>query len=172
MRRSAILAALAAASLAGAVRADPPQPTPTRDFVQAASNSDQFEILEAQVAGVEGRDPRVKAFAREMIQAHSQTSDTLKRAAAASGLPPPSPGPGDGGARMLAALQGQRGADFDRTYARQQVLGHTEALVVEQGYAAQGSDPAVRSAARSAVPIIQQHLDQARRLCAALKCES
>ena len=172
MRRSVILAALAAAALGGAVRADPPPPMSTRDFVQAASHSDQFEILEAQTAGVEGRDPRVKAFAREMVRDHTQTSDALQRAAAASGLPPPSPGPGDEGAKMLAALQGQRGADFDRTYARQQVLGHQEALVVQQGYAAQGADAAVRGAARSAVPVVEHHLEQARRLCAALSCES
>ena len=47
---------------------------------------------------------------------------------------------------------------------RQQVLAHVSALVVEQGYAAGGSDPNLRQAAQSAVPVIQRHLQMARQL--------
>ena len=75
-------------------------------------------------------------------------------------------------AMLLSARQGQRGTDFDKTYVRHQVLGHVQALTVERGYAEGGADAAVRRAAASAVPIIQHHLDEAQRLCAAMTCAS
>ena len=68
------------------------------------------------------------------------------------------------GAKLLSQLQSLRGADFDKAYARQQVLSHESALVVEQDYATSGSDPGVRRAAQSAVPIIQRHLQMAQAL--------
>ena len=163
MKQSSTLAAAAAAFLTGAinVRADPPRPTPTKDFAQAAAGSDHFEVLEARVAMVEGRDPRIRNFAQQMIQA-----------TASAGLPPPPAGLSGDQAMLLSALQAQRAPDFDKTYVRHQVLGHTQALAVEQGYASSGSDPAVKRAANAAVPIIQHHLDEARQLCSSLGCDS
>ncbi len=173
MNRSAILAAAAAAALLGgaAARADPPQPMPTKDFVEAAAGSDQFEILEGRLATVEGRNPRTRTFAQHMIQAHSGTTDALRQATASAGLPPPPMGMSGDQAALLGALQAQRGPDFDKTYVRHQVLGHQQALVVEQRYADIGADPAVRRAARSAVPLIQHHLEEAHQLCDALQCD-
>lgn len=174
MKRSATLAAAVAAFLAGAVavQADPPRPMSTKDFVQAAAGSDHFEVLEARVAMVEGRNPRVRSFAQQMIQAHTATLDALAQATASAGLPPPPAGLSGDQAMLLSALQAQRAPDFDKTYVRHQVLGHTQALAVEQGYANTRSDPAVRRAANAAVPIIQHHLDEARQLCSYLGCDS
>ena len=174
MNRPATLAAAAAvaAALGAAAWAAPPPPTPTRDFVQAAAQFDQFEILEGRVATVEGRDPRVRAFAQQMIEAHMGTTEALGRAAASAGLPPPPPSLSGDQAMLLGALQAQRGPEFDKTYVRHQVLGHQQALVVEQGYADGGADTSVRAAARAAVPLIRGHLDMARQLCAAMGCDS
>jgi putative membrane protein len=71
-------------------------------------------------------------------------------------------------ASMLSALQSLRGADFDKAYARQQVLAHSQALAVEQSYAAAGTEADLKAAARDATPIIQRHLDMAQQLRTAL----
>ena len=63
----------------------PPSP---EDFVMAASQSGQYEVLAARVAAVQGQDPRVRTFAQEMIQEHTRLAEDLRKAAAASGLPP------------------------------------------------------------------------------------
>ncbi|WP_174301013.1 DUF4142 domain-containing protein [Caulobacter sp. S45] len=144
--------------------AQPPAPMSARDFVKAASASDQYEIQAARVAEVESRDGSVRAFARKMIQDHTRTRQALQQASLASGMPPPPDGMNDDGQKLLSQLQSLRAPDFDRAYVRQQVLSHQEALVVEQGYAADGSDPNLRRTAASAVPIVQHHLDMARRL--------
>ena len=170
MKRSeaAVAAAVSAVLLAGAAAAQPPPPPSTADFVKSAASSDRFEILEGRVADVEARDPRVRAFARQMIQEHMKTTQALEQAAARSGAPPPPPGLNGDQQMLLSALQGVTGPDFDRTYLRHQVLGHQAALVVAQGYAADGPNAEIRRTATSTVPVIQHHLDMAKRMSAAL----
>ncbi len=145
-------------------RAQPAGPMSAHDFAQAAAESDQYEIEAAEVAAINSQDTSVKAFARQMIQDHSQTRQSVQQAATASGMAPPPMALSDSGQKMLAELQGLQGPEFDKAYVRQQVLAHHQALVVEQGYAANGSDPSLRQAAQSAVPMIQQHLDTAQRM--------
>jgi putative membrane protein len=140
----------------------------TREFVQAAAQSDEFEIMEAHTVLVQSTDPQVRAFAQQMLQAHQQTSASLIQAATRAGLEPPTPGLGGDQSAFLAALQSQRGADFDMTYVRQQVLAHDAALAVEQGYASSGDNPAIQQAAAATLPIIASHLQMAERMKASM----
>ena len=145
-----------------------PKPSSPDDFANAAAQSDQYEIQVGRVALIQGMDPRIKAFAQQMIDAHMQTSAALLDAVRASGLKPPPPIMGADQARMLSALQSMKGADFDKAYATQQVNAHVAAMVTEQGYASDGSDANLRRAAQAAIPAIQQHLGMARELEASL----
>ena len=154
------------AALLSAAAQTPPS-TRTRDFAQAAASSDLFEIREGQVATAQSQDPQVRAFAQEMIEAHTHTSQALMAAVAASGLTPPSMALSADQAAMLGALQSQKGPDFDRTYIRQQALAHQQALVVTQAYANGGPDANVRQVAQSKVPVIQRHLQMALQMKAA-----
>ena len=52
---------------------------------------------------------------------------------------------------LLSALQSLRGADFDRAYARQQVLVHRAARATEGGYARDGGDPNLKAVATANV---------------------
>ena len=70
-------------------RAQTPIPPSPKDFVMAASQSNQYEILAARVASVQSQDPRVRTFAQTMIQEHTRLSQDLRNAAVASGLPAP-----------------------------------------------------------------------------------
>jgi putative membrane protein len=135
-----------------------------KDFVMAASQSDQYEILAASVASVQGRDPRVRTFAQEMIRDHARLSEELCKAATASGLPAPERGMSSVQAMLLSSLQSVRGPDFDKTYARQQELAHAQAVAVEESFARAGSDPNLRMAAQSALPSIREHLKKAQQL--------
>jgi putative membrane protein len=148
----------ASAIIAGATSAPPTGTRMTRDFVQAAAQTDQFEIMEATTALAQSQDAQVRSFAQEMIQAHRQTTADLKQAVAKAGLDEPKPGLSGDQSAFLAALQSQRGADFDRTYLKQQKLAHQSALAVMQSYAASGEDPTIRQVAIAAVPIVTAHL--------------
>ncbi|WP_174292524.1 DUF4142 domain-containing protein [Sphingomonas bacterium] len=160
--------AIAAALLAGTAAAQEPGSRQTRDYVQAAGESDTFEIMEAQSALAESKDPDVLAFARQMIHDHGETSRALRDATASAGLKPPPMAVSESQAPFLAALQSLRGQEFDRGYWRQQALSHRSALVTTQLYAATGDAPAVRQAAAAALPVIQSHLAMAEQMSAKL----
>jgi putative membrane protein len=160
--------ALVATLSAGTARAQTPIPPAAADFAMSAAQSDQYEIHAAQDAITQSQNPSVRAFAQAMIQDHTRTSASLRQAAVSSGLTPPPPAMSSDQAAMLAALQGLRGADFDKTYARQQVLAHHQALAVDQSYANAGTDANLRKAAQSAVPVIRRHLSMAQALSTGL----
>jgi putative membrane protein len=160
-----VAASTAAASTAVAQTAIPPS---AKDFALSVAQSDQYEIAAAQDASTQSRNPQVRAFAQEMIQDHRRLSESLRQAAAASRLTPPFPAMSSDQAAMLSALQSLRGADFDKAYAKQQVIAHQAALDVELSYADGGADPVLRRAAQSSLPTIQHHLDMAQQLTAAL----
>ncbi|MGI3903416.1 MAG: DUF4142 domain-containing protein [Janthinobacterium lividum] len=158
------VAALAAALGSAAAEAQTPIPPSPKNFVMDAAQSDQYEILAARVAEVQGQDPRVHAFAERMIRDHTRLSQDLRTAALASGLPPVPPSLSSDQASLLSALQSLRGSDFDKAYARQQVLAHTQAAAVEDSFATGGADAGLRKAAQSALPSIQDHLNMAQQL--------
>jgi putative membrane protein len=136
----------------------------SREFVQAAANSDQFEILEAHAALAGSTNPEVRAFASRMLQDHQRLSQALRDAAARSGLKPPEMAMSADQAKSLDALQSASGSDFDKLYLKQQVLAHHSALTVEQIYAKSGDDAELRRLAASAVPLISAHGDMANQL--------
>ena len=161
-------AAVAALFVGAGARAAPQIPPPAKEFAMMAAQADEYDIQAGRTAAVQAVDARVRAFARQMVEDHSRTQAVLRQAATASGLEPPPPGMGGDQSRLLYALQALTGPDFDRTYMRQQVLAHDQALAVAQSYAAQGRDANLRAAAQTDAPLVQHHLDMAMQLRASL----
>ena len=153
----AAASAFALALMAAQAEAQSPPVSPD-DFVAAASGADQYEVMAARLALVESRNPAIRGFASEMVRDHTAARMALQAAAARSGLKPPSSSVGGDQTQLLAALQGLRGADFDRAYVRQQGLAHRQALTTERSYARGGSDANLRAAAAADVPMIEHHL--------------
>ena len=164
MLKTGLWGAMALAVIVGGhgAQAQTPIPPSPKDFVLAASQNDQYEVLAASVASVQGQDRRVRTFAQEMIQEHTRLAEDLRKAAAASGLPSPEPGISSDQASLLSSLQSVRGPDFDKTYARQQELVHAQAVAVEESFATAGSDSNLRKAAQSALASIRDHLKKAQ----------
>jgi putative membrane protein len=136
----------------------------TRDYVDAAGQSDAFEMLEADTALTQSSDPKVRAFAQQMLRDHGQLSQALGRATARAGVKPPPVSVGADQAPLLAALQSLHGAEFDRAYWKHQALAHRSALTTAQRYAAGGDSAPIREAASAALPIIAAHLTMAEQM--------
>jgi putative membrane protein len=132
-------------------------------YVARAVANDLFEIRSSELALTRAQRPELREFAQMLITHHTQSQEQLWDAARASGmirtqervLPPPMQ-------QMIDELQQASGADFDRLYLRQQVAAHEMALTLHRGYETEGDARPLRAAARSAIPIIQQHLEMAR----------
>lgn len=164
MYRHLVLAGIAAAGVTAASAQQPAGSRQTREFVQAAAASDTFEIMEAQSALAESKDPQVRVFATRMIRDHTRTSNELMAAAKRAGLEPPKMALDQSQSQMLASLQSQHEKTFDKVYWLQQALAHHAALVTERNYASGGDQPGLRKLAAATTPVIEAHLSMAEQM--------
>jgi predicted outer membrane protein len=69
--------------------AQTPIPPSAKDFAMAAAQSDQYEIQAGRDAIAQSQNRQLRAFAQQMIDDHTRTSESLRQAVAASGMTPP-----------------------------------------------------------------------------------
>ncbi len=67
-------------------------------------------------------------------------------------------------AEMLQRLRAASADNFDMMYKREQMMAHEEALMMHRTYADRGDNPALKTMAARAVPMIQMHMSRARAL--------
>ena len=132
-------------------------------FINAVGPSDQFEMQTSQIALQRSRSASVRAFAQKMIDDHTMSTQQLTQLAAAKGASL-SQGLDPTQERLLAAVRSAPAGAFDRTYLSGQVTGHTATLATFNDEISGGQDADVKAFAQQNVPMIQQHLADARRL--------
>jgi len=134
-------------------------------FVENAARSDMYEIRAGKLAERRSSNPKIKAFAAEMVTAHTKTSMGLKEAIASGklGIVPPT----DLDKRregLLANLQASSASEFDKRYVAQQIAAHEETLDLMKGYADHGDKDALKAAATKTAPLVAEHLKMAKAL--------
>ena len=136
-----------------------------QDFVNKAAASDRFEIESSRLAEASATSPAVKEFAAMMIKAHTDSTAKLKSTLASN--------PSDVTVNdahnaeqqaQLDELKTKKGAEFDTAYAAAQVGGHEKTLAELRNYASNGDNDALKTFAQDLVPIVTDHLNQARKL--------
>ncbi|WP_347303212.1 DUF4142 domain-containing protein [Croceibacterium sp. TMG7-5b_MA50] len=180
------IVALAALSLAACGSAEEPAASPTaatgmaetspttsngtatdaESYATMAGASDLFEIQSSQLALEKSQNAGVREFAQMMIDHHRKTTEQVTTAAREAGMTPAAPQLTSMQRDNMTGLQAASGADFDRIYLEQQRQAHQMALALHQEYAQDGDTPQLQEVARTAVPIIQQHMEQAQALTA------
>jgi putative membrane protein len=133
-------------------------------YMQMAASSDLFEIQSSQLALQMSQNAAVRAFAQMLIADHTRMSNEMRLAAATAGLPPPTPALMPQHAQMLEQLRTSQ--PFDLAYRDVQIAAHQQALQLHQNYASSGDNPALRTLAARAVPVIQGHMAHAQTLAA------
>jgi putative membrane protein len=138
--------------------------TPT-GFAMNAALSDMFEIESSRVALEKSKSPEVKQFAQMMIDGHTKTTEELKSIVSAAGLQMTPPTALDERRQgMITELRNAAANEFDTTYLDQQTKAHNEALELHRSYAENGDNPQLKAFAAKTAPIVQQHIDMAKKL--------
>lgn len=140
-----------------------PLPATGQAFANAAAASDAFEIAESKLAATNAHGAAIKAFAKQMITAHTGSTEKLKTITAGTPITPDPTLAADQQAR-LDALKAKTGADFDAAYAADQVAAHQATLDAVKGYAATGDVPTLKTFASGLVPVVTAHLNMAKGL--------
>lgn len=158
---------LAAAALLGAIPVlaqNGKASTADKHFVKWAIETNNAEIGAAQLALKRTTSDDVREFAERMIHDHTMLNEQMKPVATKLGVSV-APGQVDQHQQKLAdALKMLRGPAFDRKYIPAMVKGHTKALHKIQHEIATTHDMLVKDAAQRAEPVIQQHLDLAKKM--------
>ena len=144
---------------------DPNNPLFAPGFLAQAASANQFEIESSQLALQASQNAAVRNYANLLISDHTRLGQQVTAAAAAGGVPMPPPGLLPAQQSALAQLQAAgTGPNFDMAYRQAQIDAHNQAIGLMQNYSASGDVPALRPAARSAIPMMQMHLQQAQML--------
>jgi putative membrane protein len=156
--RSFLIAALATMALAGCGAPSTP------DFVQKAAMSDMYEVQAGKLAAEKGQSDAVKQFGTQMVDAHTKTTDELTGIVKTKNIKVDLPTKLDAKHQKLIDDLNSAVEGFDKTYAKQQVDGHQEAVDLFKKYAAKGDDADVKQFAEKTLPTIEHHLDEAKKL--------
>ena len=132
-------------------------------FADRATSSNMFEILTSELALSRSQSDAVRAFAEKMIADHEAASEQMKAATAEEGVTLPDSLMPDH-QEQLDRLSSLEVADFDAAYLGAQLAAHTEAITLFRGFAEQGADGALKDFATDMLPMLEEHLDAARRL--------
>jgi len=132
-------------------------------FAKDAARLGLAEIKLGKLAEDNGSSEAVKTFGTRMVAEHAKAGDQLKEAAALEHITLPT----DLAAKDQATydrLSKLSGADFDRAYAQDMVKDHQQDLQAFEREANRGNDAAIRGFASETVPMVQQHLEQAKEM--------
>lgn len=142
------------------VGVSPMMGTSATDFVKMAADSDNYEIQSSKVALSKSKSPAVKGFAKQMITDHMKTTKGLMAALKNPDrtIATPSMMLSSDNASKLALLKKTPKASFDTIYMQQQMQAHQSAWALHKGYSTDGTDPALKQVASTALPIVESHL--------------
>lgn len=141
---------------------------PAAEYAAMAGASDLYEIQSSRAVLQTTQNAEVRRFAQMMVEQHTGTMEAVSAAAREAGLTPAPPALDSAKTAMMRDLEAAEGAARDAVYIRQQVMAHEQALALHRAYSGAGDQPALKAAATSAVPIVERHLAEIRRMQTAM----
>jgi len=126
-------------------------------FAAAATDGNLSELTLSQLGVQKATDPELKRFSQQMIDEHTRMGQEMKTMLAQKGLRVPEMV--DVRSQFCAeSLAGLSGEDFDRCYAKAQLVAHMDSVAMFEAEAERGTDPDVKALAAKALPHIKSHL--------------
>ncbi len=154
----------------GAVSASTIGANSTGEFALSAATSDMFEIAASKLAVAQTKNPKVKAFAEQMIKDHTASTAKLKGLLPTAAPDVKTPMEMDQRRKgLFDNLKAATKGDFDKVYLAQQLDAHKEAVDLFKGYSEHGDNAAIKDFAASTLPAVQHHRDMAKDLKDSLK---
>jgi len=132
-----------------------PAPSQTNNtdklFLQLALSGNSAELSLAEKAKKYARSDRMKSFVLRMKNDHGPMADKLKELASAVKLPPP------------AVQPAPTPVDSEAAYWQSQIIDHQKMVQLLSWEIGSGEYVELQSYAQQMLPVILQHLDQARQ---------
>jgi len=135
-----------------------------QQFVDFAAQTDMVEANLGQLAQDVAASPQVKDYGKMLTTDHTSDYQQLQDAAKQASLTVPTAIDTEHNKAMIGPMNKMKGAAFDHKYEQEMVAGHTKAIEVYKKEAQDAQNPAIKSYAETALPVLQKHLDGAKDL--------
>jgi putative membrane protein len=137
--------------------------TSDKQFLTKAAQGGEAEVELGQLAQQKSQDPKVKEFAKRMVDDHSKANEKLKSLASSKGVDLPSQPDAKEKAEKerLSKLSGEQ---FDRAYMKHMLKDHEKDVSEFRKEAQAAKDPDVKQFASSTLPTLEDHLKQAQSI--------
>jgi putative membrane protein len=141
-------------------------------FLRQAAENGHAEVEGSKLAVQKAADPKVKAFAQQMIDDHTKAGTELKALADAKGVKV-SDEPSLAQKASLKVLASHEGAKFDKAYAESLgVKAHQDTVKLFKKAANDAKDADIKAFAAKTLPTLEHHLKMAQDLKVATDSQS
>ncbi len=171
MKKTFVLSALLLLAVACGKNPNPPGQTPSKGdilFLKTASYSNWAEVVAGGIAAINGNLDSVKMFGGMMVQDHGKAEAKLTSIASSLNTPIPQT-PDSAHLATDALLKTLSGYKFDTTYINGQVVDHIKTIAAFNQEISVGVNSTVVNYAKTNLPTIQMHLQEALAIQAQLK---
>jgi len=132
-------------------------PVPDVLFAAAAASGGLAEVNVSQIGLQRATDPELKQFSLQMVDEHTKLNQELMTLTAQKRIAIPQAI--DARAQFCAeSLAGLTGPEFDKCYAKAQLVIHMDSVAMFKAEAERGQDPDMKALAAKALPKIEEHL--------------
>jgi len=137
-------------------------------MMREIAQADLAEVQAGKLGASKASSAEVKKFAQHMVDDHGKHLSEARAMAKTKGLQLPS-APAKKHQQAMKKLESASGAQFDKVFMQQMVKDHEEALKLVQNTAKNAKDPQLKADAEKTAPVIEKHLEEAKRIAASLK---
>lgn len=142
-----------------------------RLFGQIAAVGGLAEVDLGKLAADKASDPKVKQFAKRLVDDHEKANHQLKSIAQKSSIPLPTIIDAEHN-RTRADLDKLKGPQFDRAYLANQTVEHQKTAQLLAWEIGQGEDEEMQRFASETLPTVLEHLRLARDLAAEIPADA
>ena len=138
------------------------------NFVGQANLGAPFQVDSGRIAEAKGTSPGIRSYANLMVSSHIPVADALNTILRRKNITPSNTLLRGAYDAMLFTLEADHGAAFDRNYVNGQVEYQKGNAALFEQEIQNGNDPDLRQFARETLPKIEDHLQRALKLAAAV----
>lgn len=135
-----------------------------KTFVEKAGSGSLGEADLGKLAMQKGATPAVREFGRWMYTDHGLVANNWLKAIMAAQGETLQPTLSAEDKELRQKLEGLSGRQFDREYIQAQVTDHEKTIPIFETEANQGQNTMIKNFAQNMMPVLQQHLAEAKAL--------
>ena len=137
-------------------------------YLRQMAQANMAEVEAGKLGASKASSDEVKKFAQHMVDDHSKALSENRSLAKSKKVQAPKT-PMKKHQEAKKKLESTPGAGFDKAFMQQMVKDHQDALKLHQDAARNAKDKELKAAAEKGVPVIEKHLEDAKRISASLK---